>query len=106
MPVTQVKGSEFEREVLQHDGIVVVDFYAQWCPPCRALAPLLDRFAQENADRVKVVKVDTDTDEDLAARYGVRTIPTLIAFKGGQEVARAINPQSRAKLEELIAAAG
>jgi thioredoxin 1 len=81
---------------------VLVDFYAQWCPPCRALAPLLERFATENAERVKVVKVDSDADEDLAATFGIRTIPTLIAFQDGQEVARAINPQSRAKLEELI----
>jgi thioredoxin 1 len=102
MPLTQVTEADWQQEVLQHDRMVLVDFYAQWCPPCRALAPLLDRFAEEHADRIKVVKVDADADEDLASRYGVRTIPTLISFKSGEEVARAINPQSRARLEELI----
>jgi thioredoxin 1 len=102
MALKQVGAADWETEVIRHPGRVVVDFYAQWCPPCRALAPLLERFATENAERVKVVKVDSDTDEDLAASFGIRTIPTLIAFQNGQEVARAINPQSRAKLEELL----
>jgi thioredoxin 1 len=103
MALKQVGAADWEAEVLQHPGRVVVDFYAQWCPPCRALAPLLERFATENEERVKVVKVDSDADQDLAATFGIRTIPTLIAFQDGQEVARAINPQSRAKLEELLA---
>ena len=103
MALRQIDEASWEAEVLQHPGRVVVDFYAAWCPPCRALAPLLDRFAEQHDD-VKFVKVDTDADEDLSTRYGVRTIPTLVSFKDGQEVARAINPQSRGKLEELIAA--
>jgi thioredoxin 1 len=103
MALKQVGAADWEAEVISQPGRVVVDFYAQWCPPCRALAPLLERFAAENAERVKVVKVDSDSDEDLAATFGIRTIPTLIAFQDGQEVARAINPQSRAKLEELLA---
>jgi thioredoxin 1 len=103
MAVKQINDSEFESEVLQHDGTVLVDFFATWCPPCRALAPLLERFADQNADTLKIVKVDTDANEALAERYGVRTIPTVIAFRGGQEVRRAVNPQSRARLEELTA---
>ena len=103
MALKQITESEFNAEVLEHDGRVLVDFYAVWCPPCRALAPLLERFADQNADRVKVVKVDTDLDEALAERYHIRTIPTLVSFQGGAEVKRAVNPQSRAKLEELIA---
>jgi thioredoxin 1 len=102
MALQQVTGAEFEREVLKHDGWVLVDFFAVWCPPCRALAPLLERFAEQNADRVKVVKVDTDADEALSEQYGVRTIPTVVAFNGGEEVKRAVNPQSRALLEGLI----
>jgi len=102
MALKQVTETNFESEVLRHDGMVVVDFYAMWCPPCRALAPLLERFADQNADQVKVVKVDTDVDEALSEKYGVRTIPTLVAFKNGQELRRAVNPQSRAKLEELV----
>ena len=104
MALKQITEAEWESEVAQHEGRVLVDFYAQWCPPCRALAPLLERFADENAARVKVLKVDPDRDHSLAARYGVRTIPTLIAFEKGQEVTRAINPQSKARLEELVSA--
>ena len=100
--VKQIGTAEFENEVLKHDGTVLVDFYATWCPPCRALAPLLERFATENAERVKVVKIDSDQDEALAASYGIRTIPTLISFKNGEEVNRAVNPQSRAALEALV----
>jgi thioredoxin 1 len=102
MALKQVGENDFEQEVLRHDGTVVVDFYAAWCPPCRALAPLLDRFAEQNADSIKVVKVDTDADEDLSNRYGVRTIPTLVCFRNGEEVRRAVNPQSRSRLEELV----
>lgn len=101
MAVQQINDSEFEAEVLRHDKTVLVDFFATWCPPCRALAPLLERFADQNADSLKVVKVDTDANEALAERYGVRTIPTVIAFRNGQEVRRVVNPQSRARLEEL-----
>ena len=103
MGVRQISESDWDREVAKHDGWVLVDFFATWCPPCRALAPLLERFAEANADRVKIVKVDTDSDEPLSDRYGVRTIPTIVAFKGGEEVRRAVNPQSRAALEALIA---
>ena len=103
MALKQITEADFDAEVLQHDGRVLVDFYAVWCPPCRALAPLLERFADQNAERVKVVKVDTDLDEALAERYHIRTIPTLVSFQGGSEVKRAVNPQSRAKLDDLIA---
>ena len=102
MAVRQITGSEFQQEVLNHPGTVLVDFFATWCPPCRALAPLLDRFADEHADSLKIVKIDTDQEEALAESFGVRTIPTVIAFRGGQEVSRAVNPQSRARLEALI----
>jgi thioredoxin 1 len=103
MALKQISEADWQSEVEQHPGTVVVDFYAQWCPPCRALAPLLERFAEQNADTVKVVKVDTDKDEALAGRYEIRMIPTLVAFRGGKETNRAINPQSRQRLEELVA---
>lgn len=102
MAVKKIRGSEFEAEVLQHPKRVLVDFYADWCFPCRALAPRLEQFSEEHADEVKVVKVDSDADEELSNQYGVRTIPTLIAFENGQEVRRAVNPQSRAALEGLL----
>ncbi|MCC2671574.1 MAG: thioredoxin, partial [Armatimonadetes bacterium] len=97
-----IKGSDFEAEVLRHPQRVLVDFYADWCFPCRALAPRLEQFSEEHADTIKVVKIDSDADEDLSTEYGVRTIPTVIAFENGQEVNRVINPQSRAALEGLL----
>jgi len=103
MAVKKISGSEFEAEVLQHPQRVLVDFYADWCFPCRALAPRLEQFSEEHSADLKVVKIDSDADEALANQFGVRTIPTLIAFENGQEVSRAINPQSRAALEGLLA---
>jgi len=97
----QVTTEDFEQEVLQHSGRVLVDFYADWCWPCKALAPQIERLAADHPE-VKFVKLDTDSDEPLSDSYGVRTIPTLIAFEGGKEVTRAVNPQSRAALEGLI----
>jgi thioredoxin 1 len=101
--VRQISEGEWDSEVQKHQGWVLVDFYATWCPPCRNLAPLLERFAEQNAEQVKVVKVDTDADEPLSDKFGVRTIPTVIAFRNGEEVRRAVNPQSRSALEALIA---
>jgi thioredoxin 1 len=103
MALPVIGEAEFQRDVLDQTGWVLVDFYATWCPPCRALAPLLERFAEQHRDTLRIVKVDTDADEPLSEKYGVRTIPTIVAFKAGQEVRRAVNPQSRAALESLIA---
>lgn len=102
MAIAHVGAEDWEKEVLQHSGRVLVDFYATWCPPCRALAPRLERFAETHAGAVKVLKLNSDEHEEIATQYQVRTIPTLIAFQNGQEVHRAINPQSNAALEALL----
>jgi thioredoxin 1 len=106
MALNLVGSEDWDTEVLGHDGWVIVDFYADWCGPCRWLAPLLERFAEQNADRVKIVKLDTDRYEALSEQYGVQKIPTLVAFRNGQEVRRAINPQTPQALETLISDAG
>ena len=106
MAVKQITTAEFDQEVLQHPGTVLVDFYAVWCPPCRALAPLLERFSEENADRVKVVKVDSDASPGLATRFGVRALPTVIAFAGGKEVARHVGLTTREKLLNMVEGRG
>lgn len=78
----------FEGEVLNADTPVLVDFWATWCPPCRALAPTIEKIAEQYAGRVKVVKVDTDRAPDISAQYGIQSIPTVMVFRGGKEAAR------------------
>lgn len=78
----------FERHASSPDLPLVVDFWAQWCGPCRAMAPGFEAAAADLEPRVRLAKVDTDAEPQLAARYGIRAIPTLIMFKGGREVAR------------------
>jgi thioredoxin 1 len=102
MALKRVTAADWDAEVTQHPGRVLVDFTADWCGPCRALAPLLERIAAEHAETLKVVKLDVDADEEIYNQFGVRTIPTLIAFQNGEEVGRAVNPQSRARIDELI----
>lgn len=76
----------FDTDVLKSDTPVLVDFWAEWCGPCRALAPKLDQIATEFAGKLKVYKVDIDSNQDTPATYGVRGVPTLILFKNGQQV--------------------
>ena len=84
--VKEITSAEFEQEVLQSELPVVVDFYATWCPPCKMLAPLLDTMADKYKDKVKIVKVDTDKNPDLAQKYQIRGVPTLIFFQNGQAI--------------------
>ena len=81
---TPVTTSDFEKEVLQSPIPVLVDFWAIWCGPCKAVAPSVDAIAQEYAGQVKVVKVDVDSEPQLAMQYGVQSIPMLLFFKNGQ----------------------
>lgn len=81
-----VTGAEFERDVLQAKGLVLVDFWATWCPPCRRLAPTVDALAAEYEGRLSVAKVDVDESPELAERFGIQSIPTLMLFRDGQPV--------------------
>ncbi len=94
--------ANFETEVLQAETPVLVDFYADWCGPCKMMAPAVDAAADSYAGRVKVGKLNVDESSDLAERYGVMSVPTLILFRNGQEVKRTVGLQSRAALEALL----
>src|SRR6478672_6157903 len=82
--VKEFTESNFEQEVLNSDTPVLVDFWAEWCMPCRMLAPTIDKLATDYAGKVKVGKVDTDANREIASKYRISSIPTVILFKGGQ----------------------
>lgn len=92
----------FERDVLAAEKLVLVDFYADWCGPCHALAPVLEKIAAARAGELKVVKVDIEQLGELTSRLGVSTIPTVILFEAGQERSRATGAMPRAALERQL----
>ena len=98
-PVTT---ANFDTEVLKSSTPVLVDFWAPWCGPCRAVAPTVDALATEFAGRAKVVKVNTDEDQDIAVKYGVGSIPTLMVFKNGEMVERVVGNRPKPELAALL----
>jgi thioredoxin 1 len=99
---TAVTTANFEQEVLHSDVPVLVDFWAPWCPPCRAIGPTLDVIAGEYQGKAKVVKVDVDDEPEVAARYGVSSIPALHLFKGGEQVGHLLGAHPKANITKLI----
>ena len=97
-----VTEATFDEEVLASDKPVIVDFWAEWCGPCHAVAPVLDRIAEERDGELKVVKVNIDEEQGLAERYGVASIPTMILFREGEPAAAAIGAQPKAALERSL----
>jgi len=103
--VSAFSDANFDREVLQSETPVLVDFWATWCAPCKAIAPLVDAVAEEHVGKIKVGKVNVDENPATPGKYGVRGIPTLILFKGGVVVDQIVGAVPKSQLEALIAKA-
>ena len=97
-----VTEATFEQEVLKSETPVIVDFWAEWCGPCHAVAPVLDKIVEEHGDELKLVKVNIDEEQGLSIKYGVMSIPTMILFKEGEPAAAAIGAQPKSALERSL----
>ena len=100
--VKELSDHDFEAEVLQSTEPVLIDFWAPWCGPCRMIAPLVEELATENADAVKVAKINIDESPSTAATYGVSSIPTLMIFKNGEVIDRFVGVQPKSRLQDAI----
>ena len=98
----EVSDQEFETKVLKADQPVLVDFWAPWCGPCRAVAPIVEQLATEYEGKVLFAKLNTDDNQQTAMKFGVMAIPTLLMFRGGNEVARIIGVQPKSSLKKTI----
>lgn len=94
--------ANFDSDVLKSDVPVLVDFTATWCGPCKALAPIVEKIADDFPGKVKVGKLDIDENPDITAKYGVRSVPTVIVFKGGQKLGQHVGLTNRDKLMKLL----
>jgi thioredoxin 1 len=99
---TAVTEQSFEQEVLQSDKPVIVDFWAEWCGPCHAVSPVLDKIVDERNGDLRLVKVNIDEEQELAMRFGVQSIPMMILFKEGQPAAAAVGAQPKSALERAL----
>ena len=101
MEIIKVNGQNFEEEVIKSEKPVLIDFYADWCGPCKMLSPIVDQVAEENED-IKVVKVNVDDAQDLAMKYQVMSIPTLVVIKEGKEINRSVGLIDKNQVVNMI----
>ena len=101
MEIIKVNSQNFEEEVIKSEKPVLIDFYADWCGPCKMLSPIIDEIAEENSD-IKVVKVNVDDSQDLAMKYQVMSIPTLVVIKNGEEANRSVGLIDKSQVLNLI----
>jgi thioredoxin 1 len=97
-----IKGSDFEQNVIESEIPVLVDFWAEWCGPCKAIGPDVEQIAAEYAGKAKVYKLNVDNDSDIAIKYNVMSIPVLMLFKGGKEVERIVGRVPKQQIAALI----
>ena len=102
MKVLQLNSQNFEEEVLQAEQPVLVDFYADWCGPCKMMAPVVEKIAEEIGDKAKICKLNVDDAQSIAAQYGVMSIPTFIVFKQGEPVNKTVGVQSEEALKNML----
>jgi thioredoxin 1 len=98
----EVTDTTFEDEVLKSDKPVIVDFWAVWCGPCKMIAPIMEEFAQDYSDKVKIAKVDVDNNPNIAVKFGIRSIPTVLFFKEGKVAEQVIGAYPKSHFEEKL----
>ena len=102
MSVKHVSSSSFDEDVMKAEGHVLVDFWAEWCGPCKMTAPILDEVAKDMGDKLQVAKLNVDEHGEIAQRFGIRGIPTLILFKQGEQVAQQVGAVSKSQLVQFL----
>ncbi|HEX3078565.1 MAG TPA: thioredoxin [Lachnospiraceae bacterium] len=100
--VHELSNENFNKEVLEEKGVILIDLYATWCGPCKALSPIIEKVADEYEGKVKVAKIDIDKHMEIAEKYGVRSIPTLLFFKDGEVVENLLGLQDKVKIEQVL----
>ena len=100
--IVHISDDSFEQDVLQSEVPVLVDYWAEWCGPCKMIAPILDEVASEYADRLKVCKIDIDANQGTPPKYGIKGIPTLMLFKGGEVAATKVGALSKSQLQAFL----
>ncbi|MGI6422707.1 MAG: thioredoxin [Syntrophomonadaceae bacterium] len=100
--IKDINSTNFDKEVLNSELPVLIDFWAPWCGPCRMVGPVVENLAEANQGKIRVAKINVDENQALAMQYGIRSIPTLSFFKGGEEVKRIVGAQGKAQLQKVI----